>query len=579
MLNTFLKKCDFIGVKPQIFYKGNFRYKTFLGGILSIFIIIILIFLSSYFLYTFLSKNSFTIYENTVTIKKATKKWKKQEFSINVLDKYFERIENASKIFSIYADIWTDTQINENGTIKSKTEIYSVPIEKCNNTLYEISTLWKEEKLINESICFSQEAINNNINLTGAYGETNYTGIVFWISLCTNNTYKNDCYPLEKSKQILDNVFIYVKILDYYFDHSLINDKSIIPYIRSDLIQASSSIYKRQWYLFQEIEYITDEGEIFNSEKKTQIQVLSSYYNSVDNRQNPTIPNCFFALSLNMEGTKKIIKKNYYKLQNLFADINGFFQIIYISIFIINYIYCFNKMNEHIMNDNISNYIEIKEKNFISNLSDNLCANKSSISLINVYNQKKYSSFEKGVNTNTIIFKGENLKKNYSVTPKLLIKNPNINSEHGQQILFERIKHNYKKKNLRLSFFQAFNPILFLCPYNYFHCKNTIIRNFSCFQEILLHQLDINQLLNKLNFIDKFEISFFSSKKSRVLFNHSYNPKIKLYMNKLYNDNDNEFNINFNAENNENDNIYLLREIVINQINDKVNNVSNDYFL
>ena len=280
-----------------------------------------------------------------------------------------------------------------------------------------------------------------------------------------------------------------------------------------------------------------------------------------------------------MEGTKKIIKKNYYKLQNLFADINGFFQIIYISIFIINYIYCFNKMNEHIMNDNISNYIEIKEKNFISNLSYNLCANKSSISLINIYNQKKYSSFDKGENTNTIIFKGEKLRKNYSVTPKLLIKNPNINSGHGQQILFEKIKHNYKKKTLRLSFLQAFNPILILCPYNYFHCKNTIIRNFSCFQEILLHQFDINQLLNKLNFIDKFEISFFSSKKSRVLFNHSYNPKIKLYMNNLYNDNDNDFNINFDAENNENDNIYLLREIVNNQINDKVNNVSNDYFL
>ena len=80
MLNTFLKKCDFIGVKPQIFYKGNFRYKTFLGGILSIFIIIILIFLSSYFLYTFLSKNSFTIYENTVTIKKQQKNGKNRNF-------------------------------------------------------------------------------------------------------------------------------------------------------------------------------------------------------------------------------------------------------------------------------------------------------------------------------------------------------------------------------------------------------------------------------------------------------------------------------------------------------------------
>ena len=47
-------------------------------------------------------------------------------------------------------------------------------------------------------------ANNNKINSTGSYGETGYTGIVFWISLCMNNSFKNDCYPLEVSKKILD---------------------------------------------------------------------------------------------------------------------------------------------------------------------------------------------------------------------------------------------------------------------------------------------------------------------------------------------------------------------------------------
>ena len=270
MISTFLKNCDFIGVSPRIYYKGNFRFKTQAGGLLSILLTLFLIVISTYFIYIFLSKDSFTLYENILTITRSHKIFRKEDFSIILLDKYFQKIENSSQIFTIYADIWTDKRYYDDGILQSKTNITPVSIEQCNISKYKNFELWKNEKLINDSICFSEEAIESHINSTGVYGETGYTGVVFWISLCTNSSNKNNCYPIEKSKELLDNVFVYVKILDIYFDHGDLNNNAI-NYIHSELIQASSSVYKRVWYLFREVEYISDEGILFMEEKKKKI--------------------------------------------------------------------------------------------------------------------------------------------------------------------------------------------------------------------------------------------------------------------------------------------------------------------
>ena len=582
MLFSIIKKCDFIGVSPRIFYKGHFRYKTISGGLLSIIIISFLISISIYFFKIFISKKSFTIYENTVTITNPRKIWKKQDLSINVLDKYFNRIENSSKIFSIYANIWSDIRYYENGEYKSKTEINEVPIEICNiSSFEEQKSIWKNEKFINESFCFSKESIDNKINSTGTYGDTNYTGIVFWISLCTNNSNKNDCYPIEESKKILDNVFIYVKILDYYFDHNIIGN-NIIPYIKSDLIQASASIYKREWFLFQEVEYITDEGQIFSKNKENNIQIFSSFYNSVDNRDNPTIDNSFFALSLNMEGNKKIIKRKYYKMQNLLSDINGFFQIVYFILTMINYIYCFNKMNEEIINNNICNYIDFKYDNVIHNLSPNSSFNKSSLFLMNKnQNQKRHFTLLdlKRKYSQTVVKSDEKKTKTFiSFTPINFIKKEKINDiDESDKNIIEIIKKKMNSKLFKLKFLQIFNPLLFFYPQKYFRSKNNMMKSFAFIEEIILHQLDINQILHKFNFIEKFEISFLSNKKRRSLFNYFQNPKIKFYINNLFEDN--HSTINFDSEKNGNEQLSLLKDIINIEINEKINNQTSNYIL
>ena len=584
MFISFLKRCDYIGVTPRIYYKGHFRYRTASGGILSILLSFFFILLSVYFSYIFFSKNSFTVYENTVSIEKASKIWNKYDFSIILLDKYFQEIENSSQIYSIYADIWTDTRYYDNNVLKSKTVIVPVPIEKCNISSYEKEKeeLWKNEKLINCSYCFSQEAINDKINSTGSYGETGYTGIVFWISLCTNNSLKNDCYPFEESKKILDNVFIYVKVLDYYFVHNNRNNY-IIPYIKSDLIQASASIYKRQWYLFQEIEYVTDDGEIFRRDRKKNLQVFSSFYNSVDQRESPTIEKSFFALSLNMEGSKRIIKKQYYKLQDLFSNVNGFFQIIYLFVLVLNYVYCFTKMNEQIINDNINNYMEYSEHNLF--ISNNISMNGSNLNLQNLNMGNKNVNYENSKNnSNTVVFSGKNRRNCFTFSPikvdkkdKLFIKDTSNTDNNiiNYKKIIEILEKKNSKKKFKLSFLQASNPYLFFCPYIFFSSKNKTIKNFAYFEELILRQCEINNILHKLNFIDKFELAFLLNKKNRFLFNNCFNPKVKFYLNSLTDDKDETLNLD--SDSIDNQEYIILKDILSNEINEKIANISSSW--
>ena len=132
-------------------------------------------------------------------------------------------------------------------------------------------------------------------------------------------------------------------------------------------------------------------------------------------------------------------------------------------------------------------------------------------------------------------------------------------------------------KHFKLKFLQIFNPLLFFYPQKYFRSKNNMMKSFAFIEEIILHQLDINQILHKFNFIEKFEISFLSNKKRRSLFNYFQNPKIKFYINNLFENN--HSTINFDSEKNGNEQLSLLKDIINIEINEKINNQTSNYIL
>ena len=182
MMKKLLKEIDIMGISPKLYYKNHIKHKSVFGGIISFIFYGIIIFLLCYFLNLFFFRKNFTIYENIEKKKLLSKKWNNDEFSIIVLDKYFNNIEEHERIYELYADIWTDTrEINENGTIQSKTVINHLELERCNISKFKNKELWENEKLINESYCFTSNANNILLNSTGTYGETGYTGIVIFL--------------------------------------------------------------------------------------------------------------------------------------------------------------------------------------------------------------------------------------------------------------------------------------------------------------------------------------------------------------------------------------------------------------
>ena len=103
------------------------------------------------------------------------------------------------------------------------------------------------------------------------------------------------------------------------------------------------------------------------------------------------------------------------------------------------------------------------------------------------------------------------------------------------------------------------------------------MKKFEYLQEITARQLEINNILRKLNFIDKFEMTFFLNKKKRYLFNSCFNPKVKFYINGLNKDKDEK--IILDSERIDNNEFMILKEILSNEINEKICNNNNSLIM
>ncbi len=437
-------------------YREHFCNKTFFGGLLSILIFLIISILFINFFLIFALRKKYTIYDSETKLGKATRYWKPEDFSIIILDKYFNQIEESERYFEIDAEIWTDKRITlDNGTVISETVIVPIELTKCNILNYSNFDLWRDEKLINDSTCFSNSIIKQKANSTGNFGGTGYTGIVIWIHLCNNDTTKNKtyCYSKEKSKEKLENIFIYVKFFDYYFEHDSYDNIST-PYIYSELIQASSSSYKRIWYQFQKILYKTDKGILFDDIDTKDFVTLSSSYNSIDLRTESTVKDSFSAVSLNMEDNTKIIEKEYYKFQELCADLGGIINFIFFVAKVLNYFFTINIYYHNIINKNINNFLPksaIKRISINRNSNNNNINNNNKIDEINSnlkINQKQNNNNNSNNYSNISHYKP--VKNNLNSVNDNFNNNNNDNNNNNNDYPNTIKRDKYKERSAKL---------------------------------------------------------------------------------------------------------------------------------
>ena len=371
MLKKYLNQIDYLGIQPTFLFDGTFRHRSIFGGVLSILVILADFAVGLYFFTIYITNSSFTVYESFSKNTNPSRIWTTDDFAITILDNNLQLIKESERVFTVKANMTTELQTTDiTGAISSTIEYHPINMEKCNLTNFKHAELWKNEQYINSSMCFSN---NNNIELKskGNYGSKGYNGIVVYFQLCKNdsNNGVSNCYPLEKSKEILDNVFVYVKFHDHYYTN-IEKDKYFIPYIFSELISASASVFKRQFYIFQTVKYFSDVGLIFESNLHSEYHTLFSKYNSIDLRNELHKSNTFFELSLNMDEKEKQIYRKYYKIQDLCADLGSILRLIYYIGIGLNYFHSANSLIIKMINDNANNYFEKNGENLTSNNVD-----------------------------------------------------------------------------------------------------------------------------------------------------------------------------------------------------------------
>ena len=538
-MKKLIKNVDFLGLTPSFLYNGNFTHKSILGGIISIITAVLTILSFGYFTTIFLSKSNFTIYESLSRNSNSMRYWKSDEFSIIVVNRYFELIPEIERILTITANSFTNNKDQ------------SIPLEKCNLTNSEHKLLWGKESFIERSLCFSKSLDKANLNITGEYGANNSVSIFIWISLCSNSTVgkKGICFDFQKSKELLDNAFVIIKFLDYYYIHE--SEKNVyVPYIYSEPIEISSSVYKRLFYKFQNTKYLTDTSIITGSNMYEEHALISSQSSLIDIRTTPTVENAVFSVSLHMIDKEKTIVRKYYKFQTLCADIGGLIKVIFTLGQTLNYICNSNIYFFKLINENIDNYFQNGKDNlhkFRSHSKNNSCVTPkdtihphflrsnnfltaSYIFNCNINQQAKSKtnsineSFSKVIktNNNNTPNKSEQAVDKMNNSDSVMnvnLKRMTTNSEKNSKLTFN---NTLKKLELDHCFWYC-NPCLFIMPSKYKNSTNKKIRLVSRLEAILFKQLDISSFIRMCNLFDKVVYCFIGVNNLHE-FEKSFNP-------------------------------------------------------
>jgi hypothetical protein len=429
-----ISSLDFLGTTPRLTIGGLNSNKTLLGGILSIFVGMLLVAGSAYFLNLLISRMNYSVITADEYKPNTFSNYTNSELAFYLSNKYGEFLEDSERLYTMVGTYFYLKKVdNPDGTTSMKLSVMMVKMEKCNVTKHFKNNLklWQNEKFITHSYCLPSDQL---LNVTQPFGYDNSTWLVFWAQRCMNTTTKKDCYSRDYIDKTLNNVFLLTRFTNYYFDHSIKGDTGV-PYIHTDGFGVSSTVYKRFSYNMKIVQYDTDAGIFLPDTDSNFYTTMADQKESTDLRTDTTIPNSFAAVSFNMYILKQNITKRYYKFQNMLADMGGLLKgVISIAIFL-NWYFCNKQFYNEIINANINS---LHKEDIFSKSNSNL-------KIKNNKNAENFKSIE-FIQSQTLnnIPKAANIS--YSKPPNSPIINYN-NLSHNKL----DVAQNYEQKEYEMS--------------------------------------------------------------------------------------------------------------------------------
>ena len=449
----YLKKLDYLSYQAHFTFneKGDKRYKTILGGILSLISILLSMGFSLYFLQRFILKKDSSIItstekNNNITIPNSYK----LPFILRLTDIF--SIPISDNVYNITLLVWYSYFNEKKNELIQDYDI--VLIEKCNieNHFSEYKQYFSKISSLDSYYCPIQRLKNQS--LLGIYGDNHpFIYYTFYFSKCENITHNNLCLPKEKIDSILSNAYLDIKFLTYSFNYKT-NDMKNLE-IQSDRYFISTKIYKTIWLYFNLINFIDDKGYIFSNYKKEQFHQFD--YGKIDydlvnlNLNNNT--EIYLSLAILNNGKIITVKRNYLKFLDYLANLGGVIKAISFICYSINY---FNSRNlyykavikEYIIENQIKNHKIIKI-NSLNNVNDKSKGNliQSAMSLNDFsYKKNKIPLNKKNSNILDKLKQKEKIEKNFRFSLLPLIFFPI--RKHDKKIIYWNIKIINRRLNI-----------------------------------------------------------------------------------------------------------------------------------
>ena len=477
-----ITELDYLSYKAHLTFndKGDKRYKTIFGGILSLISMIISFSFICYFLLKLFNKEDATVTfneERDSTINMTNSHL--LPLMLRLSDAYSIPI-NHENIYNISLLVWYSYFDEKHNLLQNYDEII---VEKCNINKHfgEYKKYFYHINDLDTYFCPKKRLYNQT--LYGTYGEqSEYKYYMFYISKCTNDSNNNLCLNNEIIDSLLSISFLDIKYLSYSLDsYKSENQESLI--VISDRFLVSSTVYKRIWLYFTKIKYLSDNGLFFPSKHYKYFHQFDYLRIDADLRNISlnVIPNTFLSLTMLNSGTIGFYKRISLKIQDYLATIGGIIKAITFICQCLNY---FNARNS---------YYCILIKDF---LIENQIQKKN-IKINEITNSKNVSVFDKSDGN---IFKSPTLQ--YKTKPSKFKCQNLENLQKSKTCIFETLKEKELfDKKIRTNFL----PLLFsIKTYQDKKEMNWYIKNIN-------KRLNVINVLNTLEQVEKIKKEFYNS--------------------------------------------------------------------
>lgn len=334
-----VKSLDYLSTEAKLTFnsKGDTRNKTIVGGFLSIFGVLSSFILSIFFFVDFIQRNEKSLITNVGTSYNVNiTNSNNIPFLFRLTDPHNRPYANSDNLYRVAMKFWHGADEDSSEDIEQN--YIDIQVERCNISHFgQYKYLFEHYNDLDTFYCALPRYSNQTIY--GMYGDIHPFGYYhFYIYLCINESDDDTCIEQKESEALLSNTYLEIRTVDYSIENEHLNHVSK-PLVRTDRHMLSMTVYKRIWLFINEINYISDNGILFESKETEHFHQVDSYRYDVDLRNitKGTIPGTFATLSILSTGNIIYYTRRYSKIQDYLATVGGIVHIISTFTYVVNF--------------------------------------------------------------------------------------------------------------------------------------------------------------------------------------------------------------------------------------------------